>query len=398
MVGLSRNQLRIALIIESAGGGTGRNVADLCQNLVAIGHAVHVVYSPLRAELGFHERLRQIGCPTTPVHISRSIGWQDVPATRDVRRSLARSGPFDIVHGHSSKGGALARLAGIRGTSKVVYTAHAFAAMDPLAKQPKRFIYSRIERLLGHLTDAIICVSPEEREFARKMPLAEKKLHMVPNGIESISFPSREEARSELGLFPDELAVGFVGRLSEQKAPEVLLRAFATQYRDIPKARLLMVGDGKLESQLRQLAEQLALGPAVRWLGACDARRVMPAFDVMAIPSRYEGLPYVALEAMAAGLPIVATRAAGCRLLVEHSLNGFLVNVDDEGDLGRRINCLLRDGGMPAAFGAASQERVKQFTVARMVNSTLDVYRHVLQIRDAEGRRTARSSHQHAAV
>src|SRR5205823_14138786 len=112
----------------------------------------------------------------------------------------------------------------------------------------------------------------------------------------------RDGARAELGLGARDTVVGFVGRLSPQKAPEVLLKAFALLVPKLPSAVLVVIGDGPLSEPLRKLAEEWDVAGRVKWLGWRDGGHAMSAFDVFVLPSRYEGLPYVAIEALVAGL------------------------------------------------------------------------------------------------
>src|SRR5205814_9009851 len=109
----------------------------------------------------------------------------------------------------------------------------------------------------------------------------------------------------------DEVVIGFVGRFVSQKAPQVVVRAMRRVAAAAPRARLALVGAGPLEEPLRRLADELGVASRILWLGERDARTVMTAFDVFAISSCKEGLPYVVLEAMSAGLPVVATDTAG---------------------------------------------------------------------------------------
>ena len=366
--------MRILQVVEASGGGVGRHVLDLSEGLAREGHDVHLLYAPARADAIFRERLAGASYSAAPFPIEHRLDRRDLAAARRLRAYLARHGPFEIVHGHSSKAGGVVRLAGVGLRSRIVYTPNAFAAMAPSRAAVRSWVLRRLEQTLALMTDAIICVSPEELEFARSLGIAPHRLHLVPNTAGSLALPSRAAARAAVGLAEEDPVVGFVGRFCFQKAPEVLLAAFAELRRTWPGAVLVLVGDGELADELRRLSAALRLDGAVRWLGPRDGRTVLPAFDLLALPSRYEGLPYVALEALEAGLPIVATTRAGCRLLVREGVNGRLVPPDDAPALARAIGEVLASPELRARWGAASVARSRELNGTPMVAGTLKVY------------------------
>ncbi len=151
--------------------------------------------------------------------------------------------------------------------------------------------------------------------------------------------------------------IGFVGRLVSQKAPEVLLKAFVNVVNVCPAARLAMVGSGPLAAEMEALAAALGVADRVLWLGERDARGLLAGFDVFALASRKEGLPYVVLEAMAAGLPVVATTSAGVEILVEPGVNGAVVPVGDAVAFGTALAALAIDPALRARQGQAAPPR-----------------------------------------
>lgn len=183
--------------------------------------------------------------------------------------------------------------------------------------------------------------------------------------------------RHELGVSDDTPVIGFVGRLVAQKAPEVLVRAFANIASSLPNAVLAMVGSGPLEEELRLLCGGLGIAERVLFLGERPASGVLAAFDIFALPSRNEGLPYVLLEAMAAGLPIVATSTAGVELLLTDGLEGTVVPPDDVERLAAALGRLADDANLRTNWGRAARVRVADFTVDAMVNRTLAAYRRL---------------------
>jgi glycosyltransferase involved in cell wall biosynthesis len=376
-------RLRVLLVVEAAGGGTGRHVLDLAGGLAARGCEVHLLYSPVRMDKVFAERIDRLasdaGMTCSALHVRSSIHPSDFAAALRVRRYLRTHGPFEVVHGHSSKGGALARLAAFGTGCPAVYTPHGLVVADPSLPLAKRAIYLAIEWSLSRLTRRIITVSPEEYRSSVRSGLGRRRLVMVPNGVDDAGpAVTRSEARRSLGLTDEAIVVGFVGRLVEAKAPQRIVEAFATVADAAPDARLVIVGDGPLMSRLREVAATHLIDDRVLFLGHCDARDLYTAFDVFAICSRKEGLPYVVLEAMAAGLPVAATATAGVELLVEQGVNGEVVPGDDVAALATALGRLLSDATLRTRYAGSARARAARFTVTVMVDETLAVYRAVI--------------------
>jgi glycosyltransferase involved in cell wall biosynthesis len=220
--------LRVLLVVESSGGGTGRHVLDLAEAFIGRGVEVHLIYSPLRADAIFLERVGAIaGLRATQVAMRTGPHPGDIGVVRRVRRYMKEWGPFDLVHGHSSKGGAIARLAAFGTRTKAVYTLHGLIMMDPGLPRWKWLFYLTIELTLSLWTRRIIAVSPEESRGAVRVGLGTSRVVTIPNGIGAMEVTPREAARREMGVPAGAKVVGYVGRLVDQKAPDVLIRAFA---------------------------------------------------------------------------------------------------------------------------------------------------------------------------
>ncbi|MGB7161543.1 MAG: glycosyltransferase [Tepidisphaeraceae bacterium] len=383
-------RLRVLMVVESAAGGTGRHVLDLAQGMIDRGHEVHLVYSTGRLDRIFQARLNAMPrVRRVPLAMRTNIHPSDFFVVRAVRRYLRSHGPFDVVHGHSSKAGAIARMAALGTGASAFYTLHGLIMMDPGLAAWKRALYLGIELALSLRTSRIIAVSPEEGRAALRVRLGRSRVVVVPNGVdEEGAVAPRAQAREDLRLRERDVVVGFIGRLVDQKAPDVLLRAFARASSADTNLRLAVVGDGPLMQRMGELAAELDIAHRVLWLGERDARQVIAAFDVFAISSRKEGLPYVVLEAMAAGLPIVATSSAGVELLVEPGVNGTVVPLDDVVGFGAALARLGADLALRAAQGASSRRLVANFTIDGMVEKTLGVYRDALPPEPAIAERT----------
>lgn len=372
--------MRILHVVEATGGGVGRHVLDLSEGLLDRGHEVFLSYSPRRADRFFRQRLQHLdGLESRDVPLRKRPHPSDLGAVLTIRRLIRTRGPFDVVHGHSSKGGALARLAAAATGTPAVYTPNAIRTMDSSASPLTRFAVASAERLLSRVPGAVIAVSPAEEEHLAGVGIPRRRLHMVPNCVSRVELPSRRRARRRLGIPLDADVVGFVGRLAMQKAPDVLISAFCRVSWNRRDALLAVIGDGPLRPALQRECEQLGVRDRVLWLGERDGQRSMRAFDVLALPSRYEGLPYVLLEALVAGLPIVTTREASAGLLVEPGVNGLLVPPEDPDAVADAVLRLLGDEERRAAFGRASRFRACRFGQRRMVDGTVRVYREVIR-------------------
>jgi glycosyltransferase involved in cell wall biosynthesis len=377
----TERSLSILLVLEAAGGGAGRHVLDLAQGLLTRGHAVHLAWSPLRADAGFSSALPALpGLASHPIPMRRNPGPGDAASYRALRALLAAT-RFDIIHGHSSKAGALARLASAGTAVAALYTPHALVTLDPELGLLQRIAYGTGERLLARLADAIICVSEEERAHALRLGIAAQRLTVVANGLPPMPGADRHAARRELGLQDDEVCVGFVGRLSRQKAVDRLIRAFALVNAAL-RTRLAIVGDGPGRAALETLARELGAAGRVVFAGNREGVRMMAGFDVFALPSRYEAFPYVLLEAAAHGLPIVTTDVGGASAVVRDGENGHIVRAGGERGvveaMAMRLSAFIGSPEARARMGGRSAAMARAFTAEAMVERTLAVYRKAL--------------------
>jgi len=370
---------RILLVLEAAGGGAGRHVLDLAGGLALRNHNTCVIYSPERADSEFVMALQELRSVSVhEVPMQRAVGWHDFKQARVLRTLLRELGPFDILHGHSSKGGALLRLAARGLGIPCLYTPHAFITLDPEISWLKRLLYGTAERRLAGMTSRIICVSESEYAHAREIGIPERLLRVVHNGIGTLPPAERLLIRERYALPEDALVIGCVGRLTHQKATERLLAAFAMGAADLPHTRLMIVGDGPDREMLQQMASDQGLASRVVFAGAVDGVSAMAAFDVFALPSRYEALPYVLLEAAARGLPIVMTDTGGAGSVVQDRVNGFVVPQGDAEALSARLLQLGREPALRSGMSEKSLGIARQFTADRMVQKTLEVYAECL--------------------
>lgn len=374
--------LRILQVLEPSGGGSGRHFLDLCRGLKARGHHVEAVFSPVRAEEGFLRELKSLHLPALhSVSMQRAPGWSDIAAFRALRRIIGNGG-FDIVHGHSSKAGALTRPRLPGRSVPRVYTPHAFRTMDPSLGRMGKLIYGSIETILANLfTDHLICVSADEYDHARALGIGSKTMSTIVNGVTPLPLEMAQTVRASFGISPETFVFGFVGRLSHQKAPERLIEAFSTAASRLPDAHLIIVGSGERERAVRAAIEESGLKNRIRLTSAFTGSQAIPAFDALVMSSRYEAMSYVMLEAAAAGKPIVTTDVGGASSVVEAGKTGLIVAND--GDTGKLARAMV-DSADPArhsAMTAAAQARMALFSADIMVAKTETLYRQLVSRR-----------------
>ncbi|HTZ44836.1 MAG TPA: glycosyltransferase [Jatrophihabitans sp.] len=254
-------------------------------------------------------------------------------------------GRFDVVHTHSAKAGALGRLAADRaGVPRIVHTYHGFPFHSEQS-WPRRTAYLELERWLGRRTDAILAVGPAvAAETARLGLISPERICTIAPAVDPpaavATVAGRAAARRALGLAPGIRAVGTIGRVDYQKAPEQWVDALAEIAGDDVCG--VWIGDGPYTPRLLGRVRRRGLTDRFLFLGhRPDATRLLPAFDVFLLASRYEGLPCVLAEAMQAGVPVVATAVNSVPDLVVPGVTGMLVPPNQPRLLARAAAYLL---------------------------------------------------------
>ncbi|HLI36176.1 MAG TPA: glycosyltransferase family 4 protein [Streptosporangiaceae bacterium] len=277
-------------------------------------------------------------------------------------RAFLRAGGFDAVHTHSAKAGVLGRLAAHHvHAGRIVHTFHGFP-FHQFQSRLRRQAYIRIERSVGKLTDVFLAVgSAVAAEAIRRRIAPPERVRTIGVAVD-VTTPApdpwaRADARRLLGVPPGMRVVGTVGRLDFQKAPEDFISALAMLgSRDVFGA---WIGDGPLRQKAEKLAARRGLSGRIRFTGErSDVAALLPGFDVFAMASRYEGLPCALVEAMVAGLPVVATTVNAVPDIVVAGETGLLVPAGRPDLLGRAIGYLLANPADAARLGAAGQARL----------------------------------------
>jgi glycosyltransferase involved in cell wall biosynthesis len=279
--------------------------------------------------------------------------------------ALLRGGRFDVAHTHTAKAGVLGRVAGRRAAvPRIVHTYHGFPFHE-FQSRGRRGAYVAVERRLGRITDVALCVGTGVAvETVRRGLIAPDRVRTIgvavdcPRGagLPARAPDARSRARRALGLPADAAVVGAVGRLTYQKAPEDFLAAM----RRIGRRNVIgvWVGGGELAARVGRLA---SMQPAARVVLAgerADVPEILPAFDVFALPSRYEGLPTAVVEAMACGIPVVATAVNAVSDVVVPGETGFLVPPQRPDLMADAVRYLLDRPAVAARMASAARARL----------------------------------------
>lgn len=317
---------------------------------------------PLEADLA------AAGVPTTTIGKRLKV---DPFALRRLTRFL-KAGRFDVVQTWIFAANAYGRVAARRAGVPVVVTAE--MAVDLWKGPIERFV----DRRLATCCDKLVGNSRAVVDFYAGLGVPADRLEMIHSGVADDPPPAVDPAavRVEIGFPRDAKLALFVGRLAPQKRVADLLKVLDLLQHVQPDLRTAIVGDGPLRGSLEKLARQLELTDRVRFLGhRDDVPRLMAAADVVALPSEYEGLPNVVLEAMIQAKPVVATAAPGTTEVVVDGVTGVLAPVGSLPLLARGLRDLIRDPRRAAALGAAGRERaLAEFRADAMVARFADLY------------------------
>jgi len=321
------------------------------------------------------QEIRMLGIPVADLGMTAK--WR-VDAFWRLYRLLKKERPV-ILHTHlfhaNIPGRVMGRLAGV---PVIISTEHTMG-------MESEWRY-RVNRITHPLADRVVCVSPQIASFVtRRAGIPDAKTVVIQNGIDLQRFrsmPDRQGARVALGLPVDHLLICTVARLDPVKRLDILLGALAR----LPGVHLVVVGEGQERRKLARLASELGVEQRARFVG--DQRDVLPwlaACDLFVLSSDWEGLPMAVLEAMAAGLPVVATDAGGMPDLVEPNVTGRLVPPGQVDALAQAIAGLLGDAQLRREMGRAGAKRVADaFGLDQMTERTVQLYDELLEHRSGQ--------------
>lgn len=367
---LAGRPLRLAYLLTRSDtiAGVQVHVRDLAEAMTLAGHEVRVFVGgagPLVDQL--HARGVQ---SVTLDRLKRELGPRDLPAFLEIRHALKEFQP-DLLSCHSSKAGILGRLAGRTLGIPTVFTAHGWAFADGVPKR-QRTLYAGIERAMAPLAARLISVSNKDRELAQRLRVGRPDQHLtIHNAVHDVAPEHIANPGAESPVIVS------VARLDRQKDHALLFRALA-QLDTAPK--VLLVGDGPLGDELQSLADSAGLADSVEFLGLRhDIPELLAGAQIYALVSHWEGLPRSIIEALRAGLPVIASDVGGVSELVRPQENGVLVTQGDVAGLVHALEDLLSSSTRRRAMGSASRDLYLQgFTFPRVFAETAAVYGDIL--------------------
>lgn len=311
------------------------------------------------------------------IPISRNpLSKANITAYKELVAFIQQEG-IDYIHCNTPTGGILGRLAGKKcKVKKVIYQAHGFHFYKGAPKK-NWLLYYPVEKWLARYTDALITINHEDYELAkRKLKLRNNgKVYCVPGvGIDvkkiSTLTVGKNEKRRELGIPEDSVLLLSVGELNCNKNHETVIRAIADM-----DVYYIIAGKGDLEDYLRNLIDTLGIGNKVKLLGyRNDVKELYEAADIFVFPSFREGLSISLMEAMASGLPCVASNIRGNTDLLENTEGGFLCNVNDVSEYTEKLNLLVSNSELRATMGEHNLAAIQRFSTETVIKEMRNIY------------------------
>ncbi|PYM94868.1 MAG: hypothetical protein DME04_06355 [Candidatus Rokuibacteriota bacterium] len=351
-------------------GGLQQVVVNLCRTLNRSIFDIEVLC--LRAPGEFAPEIERLGIPVTV--LPQNPRHTDYFSFLKVAKFL-RDRKFDVIHTHNTQPLVDGTLGGllVGGVRTIVHTDHARQFPDK-----RRYMFA--EWVLSHWVYRIVGVSNEtSKNLVDYEKISPKKIVTIRNGVVGDTFQrpiNKFAKRAELGIPSSAPVIGLAARLTEQKGLTFLLQALPAVLRAQRDLRLVIAGDGPLRRNLEEEAQRVGVGSHVHFLGPrTDMPDILQLFDVYVLPSIWEGLPMVLLEAMAAGCPIVATNVGGNPDAVRDGYNGYLVPARDPDALATRVIGLLSDRRQREEFGRNGRTLFdREFSAAIMARSYEQLY------------------------
>ena len=382
MESATRKPKVLHLITLSAVGGAQDNTFTTARLHDRARYEVHVACNPdgpwnerARASADFFHEIPALVTPIQPRN--------DITAFFQLLKLLRRE-RFDIVHTHTAKAGLLGRVAAwLTRVPIVVHTYHAFPFHDFMPRWRRR-LFIALERLARPFTDSFITLSESDRRAGREHGiLSWADSRTIYTGIDYQKIDAaadRDVTRNALGIPQDQPVIAMVGRLDRQKAPELLVDAFAQVARSVPDALLVIVGDGELRPTIEAKISTLGLENRVRILGfRDDVPSIVRAADVFAFSSLWEAMGRAMVEAMLVGTPPVAPAIYGIPEVVKHGETGLLYDVGNVPQLAESLIQLLRTPAERARLGRNAQQLTRRlFDVREMVDRIEELYARLL--------------------
>lgn len=360
---------------QSSWGGNLAVVHSLCKGLSTGGIPVWLAYPQ---EEVYAHRFASLGIEFLPYRFSGKLGFMHL---KELTRAIGRLGPV-IAHSHNRRADLVCALSAkyLLGLP-TISTQHGEINLDRRTLKPKKNLSALAYRyLLGTAFDRLVTPSEYIADQVSRVALGldKRKIRIINNGINTSEYANGDGARirSELGLPPHSQVISLIGSI-DKKGHRAALQAIGKLTAQGKDLHLLLVGEGPKEDEARQMAERLSIASRVHFLGFReDIADILSASDLLLHPSESEGgLPLSIMEAMSAGVPVVASEVGGTKELVKHNITGLLVPVGDVERLVEAVSVLLTDKALARRLANTAKNLVdERFTFNRMVDNYLNLY------------------------
>ncbi|MCQ6278902.1 glycosyltransferase family 4 protein [Bacillus sp. EB600] len=317
------------------------------------------------------------------IPIQRSpFNRDNLSAYKDLKKIIEKN-QYKIIHSHTPMGGVLARLAAKKARkngTKVIYTAHGFHFCKgaPLVNW---LIYYPIEKVLSKSTDTLITINQEDYELAKNHRFKAETIHHVHGvGVNTDRFQpvivqQKSQLRKQYGYKDDEFLLFYAAEFNKNKNQQLIIRSLELMKDQVPNAKLLLAGEGQLLRECRELAVQLGVDKMIDFLGyRTDIETLLKISDVAVASSIREGLPVNIMEAMACGLPIVASVNRGHSELIKEGINGYLIAPDNYQKFSFRLISLYHSNSLCQQMGLANQEKMKRYSYSKVLLELMGIY------------------------
>ncbi|HWI54349.1 MAG TPA: glycosyltransferase family 4 protein [Desulfobacteria bacterium] len=328
--------------------------------------------------------IAEMGIKTYPIHIVGPVSPRDDILCISQLRKIILTGAYNIVHLHGSKAGMVGRIAALSaGYRNTVMTVHNFIIYQEV-NPAKKLMFKYGEKILSSATSKIITVSAAlKNDLVRNFGIPEKKIVPIYNGIDLKKYLTPvdgRKAREKYGFSPDTLTVGTLARMAPQKGLEYFIRAIPLIEQN-DDTRYIVAGDGPLLPSLKALAGELGLGEKLSFTGFVEnVPEFLSCLDIFVVPSIAEGLSITTIEAMSAGLPVVASRTGGLPELVKHGETGLLVEPRDPVKLAQAVTDLLSNRDKRQVMGSRANKKASaMFNLEKMVGETCRIYDEIIK-------------------
>jgi glycosyltransferase EpsD len=304
-------------------------------------------------------------------------------------KGIINQNKYSIIHCHTPMGGVLTRLAGRQARkkgTKVIYTAHGFhfCKGSPMLNW---MVYYPIEKGLSRYTDCLITINQEDYHLAVHHKFKAKKIEHVhgvgvdTNQYRPVSELQKHELRKSYGYHPDDFLLFYAAEFNKNKNQQLLLHALALLKEEVPNAKLLLAGDGALLDECKERATQLGIEKMVHFLGyRQDIQALLSMCDAAVASSLREGLPVNIMEAMASGLPVVASDNRGHRELITNNNNGWIVDCQNENALSEKIKLLAVNSGLRMKLGLSGRHLIESaYSIKHVLEQKNNIYTNFMK-------------------